>query len=63
MSRERKLAESIARKKQHRDSSEARALRTKTLSSGERIENSIADLKKQRRKATLFGKLGQGGGR
>ncbi len=47
MSRERKLAERIARKKQYRDGSEPRTLRTKTLSSNEQIGKSIADLKRQ----------------
>src|SRR5450631_2782711 len=47
MSRERRLAERIARKKQYRDRTEPRTLRTETLSSEEQIENSIADLKKQ----------------
>src|SRR3984885_3876592 len=47
MSRERKLAERIARKKQHRDSSGPRTLRTATLSSEERIANTSVDLLKQ----------------
>ena len=47
MSRERKLAERIARKKQYRDSSGPRTLRTATLSSEERIDNTSVDLQKQ----------------
>lgn len=49
MSRERKLAERIARKKEYRASSEARSLRTLTLSTEEAISKSLAGLERQLR--------------
>jgi hypothetical protein len=47
MSRERKQAERLARKREYRASREARVLRTTVLSSDEAVEKNAADLRRQ----------------